>query len=92
MTVNLNFNLAIRQATQIENIASGMRSLANDKMTNAIATIDASWDGETSNLFLRHCEETKKQITLRAAELDNLAQRIKEVARIMREAEGHASR
>ena len=92
MTLNFNFNLAARQATQIEDIASDMRSLANDKMTNAIATIDASWDGETSNLFIRHCDETKKQIISRASDLDSLARRIREVAKILREAEERARR
>ena len=92
MTLNFNFNQAIRQAAQIEAIASEMRSLANGKLTTANATVNASWDGDTSNLFLNHCEETKKQITARATDLDNLARRIREVARILQEAEDRARR
>ena len=87
MIQNFNYNQAIKQASQVEEIAREMRSVANSKLSNAIATIDASWDGDTSNLFLRHCNDTKQQIAARASELDNLAHRIREVARIRREAE-----
>ena len=92
MILNFNYDLAIRQATQIEGVAGEMRKLANVQMTNAIATIDASWDGDTSNVFLQHCNETKQQIATRAAEFENLARRIREVARILRDAEERARR
>ena len=92
MILNFNYNLAIRQAAQIEEIAREMRTLANGKFANAIATVDASWDGDTSIIFLRHCNETKQQITTKATELDNLAQRIREVARILKDAEDRARR
>ena len=92
MIYNFNYNLAIRQATQIEEIAREMRSLANNKLTNAIATVDASWDGDSSTIFLRHCTETKQQIITKATDLENLARRIREVARILKEAEDRARR
>ena len=90
MVLNFNYNLAIRQATEIEEIARSMRSLANGKFSTAIATVDASWDGDTSAIFLRHCAETKQQITTKATELENLARRIRDVARILKEAEERA--
>jgi len=89
---NFNYNLAIRQATQIEEIAREMRSLANNKLTNAIATVDASWDGDSSTIFLRHCAETKQQMITKAADLENLARRIRDVARILKAAEERARR
>ena len=92
MIWNFNYNLAIRQATQIEEIAREMKSLANGKFSTAIATVDASWDGDTSNIFIRHCTETKQQITAKATELENLARRIRDVAKILKEAEDRARR
>ena len=92
MILDFNYDLAKRQATQIEGIAGDMRSLANGQMSNAIATVNASWDGDTSNLFIRHCNETKQQIVSRAAELENLARRIRDVARILKDAEERARR
>jgi len=92
MVLNFNYDLAIRQATQIEDIACEMRKLANGQMSNAIATIDASWDGDTSSIFLRHCGETKQQVVARAGELECNAQRIRSVARVLRDAEETAKR
>jgi len=92
MILNFNYDLAIRQASQIEGIASEMRKLANGQMNSAISTVDASWDGDTSNIFLRHCNDTKQQIITRAGELESNAQRIRNVARILRDAEERARR
>ena len=92
MILNFNYDLALRQASQIEGVAGEMRRLASGQMSNAIATIDSSWDGDTSNMFLRHCNETKQQIITRAVELENLAKRIRDVARILRDAEERARR
>jgi len=90
--LNFNYDLAKRQATQIEGIAGEMRRLANGQMSNAIATIDASWDGDTSTVFIRHCNETKQQLVTRANELENLARRIRDVAKILKEADERAKR
>ena len=92
MVLDFNYNLAIRQATQIEDIAREMRSAENGKLANAIAAVDASWDGDTSGIFLRHCAETKQQMIAKAGELENLARRIRDVARILKEAEERARR
>jgi len=83
MIMDFKYDLSIRQAAQIEEIAGEMRNLANRQYTDAIATIDASWDGDMSSVFLGHCNETKQQMTARATELENLAQRIRDVARII---------
>ncbi|MDR1605189.1 MAG: WXG100 family type VII secretion target [Gracilibacteraceae bacterium] len=92
MIYNFNYAKAIGQASQIEAVADDMRNLASGRLRGALDSINAAWDGETSKLFLRHGEETKQRITARANELTKLAERIRQVARILKEAEERARR
>jgi hypothetical protein len=90
VTWNFNYNQTIEQAKRIETIAEDMRSLANGRLENAYDSIDAAWDGETSAIFLRHCGQTKAGLLERAGQLITLAGRMREVARILKEAEENA--
>lgn len=92
MIWNFNYDKAIAQARTIENVAEEMRSIANNRLSGAIASINASWDGEASILFLRHCEETKQRIHDKANELTNIARRVRDVAKILHDAEAEARR
>jgi uncharacterized protein YukE len=89
---NFNYDKAIRQAEQIESVAGHMNSLANSTLSSAIGGVKASWEGYTSEIFVRHCEETKGQILEKALDLAHIAERIREAARILREAEENARR
>ena len=90
MTLDFDYNQAIRQASQIDTIAGEMRTIANRRLTDAISSIDTSWDGDTSVIFLRHCTDTKTRILSKATELESLAQRVRDVARVVRETEERA--
>jgi uncharacterized protein YukE len=92
MIWNFNYDKAIRQAEQIEGVAGNMTTLANNTLSGAMGAVNASWDGASSDLFLRHCEETKGQILEKARQLVQTASKIREVARILREAEINARR
>jgi WXG100 family type VII secretion target len=90
--LNFNYDKARQQAQRVEETADQLRALANNQMANAIASINASWDGESSNLFLRHCEETRARMLTRANELTEIASRIRKVAQILHDAEMEAKR
>lgn len=92
MIWNFNYDKAIRQAEQIESVVGNMNTLANSTLGGAIGAVNAAWDGASSDLFLRHCEETKEQILEKARQLAQAASKIREVARILREAEINARR
>ena len=87
MILNFDFALASRQASEVEEIGREMRNLANRRFNDAIAAIDRSWDGETSISFIRHCNDTKSKMLLKASEIENLGKRIRTVARIVKETE-----
>jgi hypothetical protein len=89
---NFNYDKAIRQAEQIDSVAGDMTALANNTMGGAISAVNASWDGTSSDLFLRHCEDTRGQILEKARQLTQAAVKIRNVARILHEAEMNARR
>jgi uncharacterized protein YukE len=90
--MNFNYDLAVRQAAKVEEIASDMRALADNRLGAAYEGIGAVWDGEASDAFMAHCHETKRRVSSRANELLETARRMREVARILREAEERARR
>ena len=69
---------AKRRVTQMEEIADSMRALAEGELSEAIGGIEAAWGGEASDLFLRHCYETRRRIVARSAEMHKQAQQIRE--------------
>jgi glycerol kinase len=92
MITNFNYDQAVRQAGKIEEIAADMKTLAENKLGPAYEGVDAVWDGEASGAFMGHCHETGRRVLARANELYETARRIREVARILREAEERARR
>jgi uncharacterized protein YukE len=88
--LNFNYNQAINQARQIDNVATDMLSAANRQLQTTIESIGACWQGEASRQFIGYCTTTQTDIRAEAKKLQDLANRIREVARIIREAEERA--
>lgn len=88
--INFNYSRAISQAGQIEEIAQEMRSLADRDLQNGLEELSACWKGEASNQFVAYCGTTQNDLRAEASKLQDLARRIREIARILREAEERA--
>jgi len=88
--LNFNYNQAINQANQINTIAIDMLSVANKELQSSIDSLGASWQGEASQQFIEYCAITQDDIRAQSESLKNLAERMKEVARIIKEAEDRA--
>lgn len=88
--MNFNYNQAISQAGQIEAVASEMLTVANRQLQNTLDSIGVCWRGETASQFLRSCATTQEDVRAQAKKLQELASRIREVARIIKEAEERA--
>lgn len=87
---NFNYNNAISQANQVDNIAKEMLAVANRQLQTTMDSIGACWRGEASQQFLGHCATTQADIRDQAKKLQDLARRIREVARIIEAAEERA--
>lgn len=88
--MNFNYGRAINQADQVDAIAEEMLKVANKQLQSTVDSIGASWRGEASKQFLEYCTSTQADIRTQAKRLQDLARRIKNVARIIEEAEQRA--
>jgi len=88
--LNFNYNQAISQANQIDAVATDMLNAANRELQNTLDSIGACWQGEASRQFITYCTATQTEIKSQAKSLQDLARRIREVARIIKEAEDRA--
>jgi uncharacterized protein YukE len=88
--MNFNYDQAMRQANQIEEIARDMESLANQRIRGAMDHIGAIWKGEAASRYLSHCDQTRNDIQAKASGLKETATRIRNTAKILKEAEDRA--
>jgi len=71
----------INQASQVRRITEDMNRLNNVEISTASESIAAVWSGEAANAFLRHCGETREQISNTAEELLECANNLEAFAR-----------
>lgn len=88
--MNFNYNQAISQANQVEKIAKDMLAIANKQIQNAGDSIEICWRGSASQQFIANLEATQADIRAQAKKLQDLAKRIRSVAKIIEEAEQRA--
>lgn len=88
--MDFDYNRAIRQANEVDQIADEMMSIADNKLGHAVETLNLSWDGTSADQFLGHCRNTMNDIKSEAKKLKNYASRIRNVAKILEEAEQRA--
>ncbi|UNC91120.1 WXG100 family type VII secretion target [Candidatus Contubernalis alkaliaceticus] len=88
--INFNYNKAINQSREVDAVASEMLTTANTQLQAAINSIGACWRGDASEQFLHYCHSTQVDIRTQANKLQDLAARIRTVARIIAEAEERA--
>jgi len=88
--LNFNYNQAIDQARQIDNVANDMLNAANRQLQATLDSIGVCWQGDASRQFIGYCTTTQTYIRAESKKLQDLANRIREVAKIIREAEERA--
>ena len=88
---NFNYTKAMNQASQVDTVANDMLSVANKQMQNTLDSIGACWQGEASRQFIGYCATTQADMRAQASKLQDLAKRIREGARIIRDAEEKAT-
>jgi WXG100 family type VII secretion target len=89
-SIVFNYKRAINQASQIEGVATAMLNISNRDIRTALESIGACWQGEASQQFARYCTTMQTDIRAQAEALNNLAHRIRKVAKTIREAEERA--
>lgn len=88
--LNFDYGKAIRQADNIDAVASDMLNVANNQLQKTLDSIGACWQGDASRQFIGYCTSAQDDIRKQAKNLQDLAQRIRRVARTIKEAEERA--
>lgn len=90
--INYDFQQAIRKARELENVATGLRSLANSNLTDALQNLSCAWQGEAADAYLRKGALLKERIVENAKKIDSTAKTIRNVAQRTYNAEMEAFR
>jgi len=88
--IEFNFEQARRRAAELEEIAQDLASLAKRDMENTRAELAAAWKGESAQLFCGKSDKLQQDIASTAKELAAVAGSIREIARLVYEAEMQA--
>lgn len=88
--IEINFQAAQRQATELEVIADNMRHLAEQQMADAVQGISSCWRGESAAAYLVKAEKVRQDIADTAKELYETASSIRAQAKRIYDAEMQA--
>lgn len=89
-TIQFNYNKAISQAKELENLASQLESLAKRDVDDTLMAVSRGWSGDSSDLFVGKGRKAQGDMRASAKQLRNLAEGIRIVAKNVRNAEERA--
>lgn len=88
--IKIDFVAVESQAKQLEEIAEGIRRLAERKMTGAIENMAAIWEGESADAYFSKAELVKQELLKTSSSLCDVASNIRAQAKKIYEAERRA--
>ncbi|MCC8164071.1 MAG: WXG100 family type VII secretion target [Lachnospiraceae bacterium] len=90
--IRFNYNQALARASELEEIASGMKTLANKELADSMRNLSAAWQGDSATAFLGKGETLKEKVLKSARGLEETAATIRSVAKRIYNAEMAAYR
>ncbi|MDR0858019.1 MAG: hypothetical protein LBN97_03200 [Oscillospiraceae bacterium] len=90
--ITFDHGKAMRQVSELRQIASDLNQLLSGRFANAVNTADSSWDGEASEIFRRKCNELSSNIAKEAKRISDVADSLQKTADEIRRAEEEAER
>lgn len=85
-SIEMDFDRAMRQADQIDNLAELLRN-TNKNYVGTLQNINAGWKGENANEYIRKGYQLQSKINSTYLELTGIASDIRRIARRVYEAE-----
>ncbi len=92
MAIKFNFDKAIKQAGELEQIALVIRNLANNKMTETTDKVRNAWNGEAASEFLRKMQEIQIDIRKEGESIESIARALRQAAAALKRAEEEAEK
>ena len=90
--IRFNFRQALAQADRLDALADRLGKITGKTMENSMQMLTRAWKGDNANAFLRKEENLRKDIKGTAADLHDIADDIRRIARRVYEAEMEAWR
>ena len=88
--INFNYNKAITNATEIDNIANDLENLMKNNLDTVTSDLDNIWQGEAASLIKTQFSSKREEIMSTVASLRQTSSDIRRAAAIIRKAEEDA--
>lgn len=86
-TIEMDFNLARKQADHLEELADRLRGLSDNKFGGTLNNISGNWKGENASLYLTKGQKLQTKMNKSSAELYQIASDIRLIAKRIYDAE-----
>ena len=83
----MDFDRAMEQVERLHNIAKDMRTVAEEEVGATLTKIQADWTGDNADAFLVKGKKHQDKINGDASKLDHVANKMQEIATIIKNAE-----
>lgn len=85
--INFNYNKAINQAKELEEISRKMKNAANNTVEAILNDVHAAWKSDSTSMYIKKGQKVGNDIRITSTNLNNIAQTIRTIARRVRDAE-----
>lgn len=79
-SIQMDFNRAKAQASQLETIADSIEKLASNNMEECMAGVSSNWKGESADLYIQKGRQLEREMKDSAKELKRIAQTVRKIA------------
>lgn len=79
-SIQMDFNRAKAQASQLEAIAGDIERLASNNMEECMSGISSNWKGDSAKLYVKKGRQLEQDMKGSARELRKIAQTIRKIA------------
>lgn len=86
-SIMMDYQAACGQASELEQIASNMKKMANNNLSQSLQDLSCYWQGSNAEAYLKKGTQLHLDITLNAKELENIASAIRTIAKNIYDAE-----
>lgn len=90
--IYFNYNKAINQAQELENISKQLKNATNNTMEDILNDVHATWKSDSTPQYIKKGQKVEDDIRTTATNLTNIAQTIRTIALRIRNAELNAWR
>lgn len=86
MTIEMNYNQAVRQAKQLETLAGNLKKIQNE-LQDSMNGLSRGWEGDASDAYRRKGSRLAEKVRKDADQLNQAAAAIRNIAKRTRRAE-----